>query len=402
MKPATAERLIVAAGVCAALHVAKLPPAIAALQDALAITLVQAGFLLSLVQLAGMSLGALFGAWADGLGARRSMLAGLLLLALASTAGAAAPGVAALMALRVVEGFGFLLVVLPAPGWLRQQVPPERIAAALGGWSTYMPLATALALGLGPLAVPALGWRGWWALLGGLTLVMAGVLARGTSAPPRPGGTTLSGTGQRLALTLSRRGPWVVAGLFMLYAFQWLAVVGFLPTLLLQGGATAWQVGLVGAVVAIVNMFGNLAAGHALQRGVAPRALLALGCVAMALGALAFFAIGWPVPLRLAAVLLFSMCGGVIPATLFTLAVRVAPQPHATATTVGWVQQGSALGQFCGPPAVAFAAAQSGGWQFSGAVTAAAAALALILLWAVPPNQRTSTLAPAGRLDSST
>ena len=66
------------AGVCAALHVGKLPPAIAALQQALGVTLLQAGFLLSLVQLAGMTAGVAFGALADGLGLRRSMLLGLL------------------------------------------------------------------------------------------------------------------------------------------------------------------------------------------------------------------------------------------------------------------------------------------------------------------------------------
>ena len=45
--------IVLAAGVSAALHVGKLPPAIGALQASLGITLVQAGFLLSLVQLAG-------------------------------------------------------------------------------------------------------------------------------------------------------------------------------------------------------------------------------------------------------------------------------------------------------------------------------------------------------------
>ena len=46
--------LVILAGVVAALHVGKLPPAIPVLQEALGLTLVQAGFLLSLVQLAGM------------------------------------------------------------------------------------------------------------------------------------------------------------------------------------------------------------------------------------------------------------------------------------------------------------------------------------------------------------
>ena len=60
--------LVILAGVCAALHIGKLPPAIPVLRDALGLTLVQAGFLLSLVQLAGMTLGVVFGVVADSLG----------------------------------------------------------------------------------------------------------------------------------------------------------------------------------------------------------------------------------------------------------------------------------------------------------------------------------------------
>lgn len=47
--------MVFAAGVCAALHIGKLPPAIGVLQQSLGLSLVQAGFLLSLVQMAGMS-----------------------------------------------------------------------------------------------------------------------------------------------------------------------------------------------------------------------------------------------------------------------------------------------------------------------------------------------------------
>ena len=85
--------VVVLAGVCAALHVGKLPPAITALQAALGLSLLQAGFLLSTVQVAGMSAGVAFGALADALGFRRSMLLGLGLLALASAAGGVAQDV---------------------------------------------------------------------------------------------------------------------------------------------------------------------------------------------------------------------------------------------------------------------------------------------------------------------
>src|SRR6187200_3635562 len=99
--------LVILAGVVAALHIGKLPPAIPVLRDALGLTLVQAGFLLSLVQLAGMTLGVVFGVVADGLGGLRSMTLGLVLLSIVSALGGFAQDATSLMLLRALEGFGF-------------------------------------------------------------------------------------------------------------------------------------------------------------------------------------------------------------------------------------------------------------------------------------------------------
>ena len=63
--------MLILAGVVAALHIGKLPPAIPVLRDSHGLTLVQAGFLLSLVQLAGMTVGVVFGVVADSLGSPR-------------------------------------------------------------------------------------------------------------------------------------------------------------------------------------------------------------------------------------------------------------------------------------------------------------------------------------------
>ena len=92
--------------------------------------------------------------------------------------------------------------------------------------------------------------------------------------------------------------------------------------------------------------------------------------------------------MRYAAVLVFSGVGGLIPATLFALALRLAPGPATLSTTVGWVQQWSALGQFAGPPAVAWVASQAGGWQWTGLATAACSALGLLLTAAIAHRLR--------------
>ena len=405
------------AGVCAALHVGKLPPAIPVLQAALSISLVQAAFLLSAVQGAGLLAGVAFGALADGLTPRRSMLLGLAVLTAASGAGGFAQGVALLMALRVAEGFGFLLVVLAAPALIRRLVPPQRLDRVIGVWSAYMPLATALALFVGPWVLAAAGWRAWWWVLAGLTAAMALWLARavpawralqatpGGAAAGAGGATGATGAGAarptppalplatRLARTLTAPGPWLLAGMFAVYAGQWLAVIGFLPTIYAQAGTGLAGAGLMAAAAAAANIAGNVGAGRLLQGGVPPGRLLATGFVAMALCAgLAFAALpaaegGPPQPLlpaalRFVAVLAFSGIGGLVPATLFALAVRLAPGEGTLSTTVGWLQQWSAIGQFAGPPLVAWAAARAGGWHHTWLATGACslAGLALVAL----------------------
>ena len=355
--------LVILAGISAALHVGKLPPAIAVLQQALGMSLLQAGFLLSLVQLAGMSLGLALGAVADGLGPRRSILLGLVTLGLASLVGAAATGVNQLLALRVVEGFGFLMVVLPAPGLIRSLVPAQRLSATLGWWGAYMPTAMALALLGGPFWIQAWGWRGWWCALGLVSLLMALAMALGvprTPTTPRAAGLWWNSLRQ----TLQAAGPWLVAGLFACYSGQWLAVVGFLPTVYAQTGVPSALAALLTASVAAANIVGNVVSGRALQRGVTAPRLLVLGFVSMALASMvAFVPWGAPTELRFVAVLIFSGAGGLIPSTLFSLALRVAPHERCVASTVGWMQQWSSLGQFAGPPAVAWLAVQVGGWQ---------------------------------------
>lgn len=381
------------AGVCAALHVGKLPPAITALQAALGLSLMQAGFLLSLVQAAGMTAGVAFGALADGLGPRRSMLMGLTILAMASALGGAADNAATLMVLRAAEGFGFLLVVLAAPALVRRLVAPERLNTMLGLWGAYMPLATALALLAGPWVITLAGWRAWWWGLAALTLAMAIWLSAAVSV--EAGGRALR-TGKaapwiaRLGSTLGAPGPWLVAMTFAMYSGQWLAVVGFLPTIYAQAGVAGTVAGALTALVAAVNMIGNITAGRLLHRGARPVRLMTIGFVVMgAAAAVAFVGTGTgdglPIPasLRYVAVLMFSAVGGLIPATLFVLAMRVAPDEGSISATVGWVQQWSALGQFGGPPLVAWVAVATGGWQSTWLVTGACSLLGLALTVAI-------------------
>ena len=376
---------VIAAGVSAALHVGKLAPAVPALRQALGIGLVEAGFLLSLVQLAGMALGLAIGLSAGRLGLKRAVLGGLLILSAASLAGAHATAAPALMALRAAEGLGLLLATVPAPAPIRRLVPADRVAPMLGLWGAYMPLGTALALLAGPAVIGRTGWPLWWQALGGITAAAALCIAwRVPPDPASPPGSAASAWRGQLARTLGTPGPWLVALSFCVYSAQWLAVIGFLPSIYAGLGLPAAWTAAATALVAAANIVGNVAAGRLLQSGVAGPTLLRAGFATMGLAAAATFspllpADGAGALLRLAAVVLFSAVGGLIPGSLFSLSVKLAPGEGAVSTTVGWVQQWSSFGQFAGPPAFAWVASRAGGWHWSWLATGACALAGLAL-----------------------
>lgn len=403
MKGIQPQGLVILAGVCAALHVGKLPAALPVLRDALGVSLLQAGFLLSLVQLAGMTLGIAVGLMADGLGLRRTMLAGLWLLAIASALGALADQPSQLLALRAIEGMGFLLATMPGPGLIRRLVAPVRLSAALGLWSAFMPLGTAGALLFGPMVIALAGWEALWGSLAAITLFIAvwvGAVVPGETRPGR-GISMPAGWSVRLRQTLSARGPWLVALCFAVYSAQWMSVIGFLPSIYSQAGLPAGWTAVATAVAAAVNIIGNVGSGRLLQRGVAPDRLLLAGYASMAFGAwIAFGPVAAGLPpstsaaLRYSAVLMFSMLGGMIPGTLFSVSVRLAPDERTVSTTVGWMQQWSSLGQFAGPPLVAWVAHRAGGWNWTWLVTGGCALLGIALTVGARERLRTSIGSP--------
>ena len=171
--------MVILAGVSAALHVGKLPPAIPTLQQALGLTLLQAAFLLSMVQGAGMCAGVAFGALADALGLKRSMLIGLTLIAIASLLGGAlAARWRCCSRCARSKASASCSWCCRRRAWCAGSWRAERVSLMLGVWGAYMPLATASALLIGPLWIESLGWRAWWWLMAAATALMALWLAR--------------------------------------------------------------------------------------------------------------------------------------------------------------------------------------------------------------------------------
>jgi cyanate permease len=148
---------------------------------------------------------------------------------------------------------------------VRRLVAPERLNLFLGVWGAYMPFGAATALLIGPLWVDMLGWRTWWWTLGASALAMAVWVA--LAIPAEQVASKAEATGRssaaakvpfawtaRLRRTLGTRGTWLVAMCFAAYSSQWLAVIGFLPTIYLQAGVAGLATGALTSLAAAANI----------------------------------------------------------------------------------------------------------------------------------------------------
>lgn len=385
----SAADLLLIAGIVAAIHVGKLPPALPTLGQTMNLSLVQSGFLLSLVQMAGMCLGLVIGMVTENFGLRRSILLGLTVLGISSILGSLAESANQLLFLRAFEGLGFLFITVPVPSLIRRLVSKENQTIKIGLWGAYMGVGSAIALIVGSWAIAELGWRTWWIILGLTNFVIVLIIYLTIPADKHiPTAHTLTSKYiedthwiKRILVIIKTPGATLAALAFAMYSGQWLAVVGFLPSIYMDSGLSMTMGSFLTAIVALANAVGATMAGRLLYKKINPGKILYLGFVVMGIGALMTFAGSniFPPSIRYISIILFSGVGGLIPSTLFAMAVHFAPDMKSSSASVGWVMQWSAIGQFSGPPLLGFLASQMGSWNYSWWITSTASLLGLFL-----------------------
>jgi CP family cyanate transporter-like MFS transporter len=272
-----------------------------------------------------MLLGLAFGVVADGLGARRSMLLGLGLLALRQRLGGGIGQRTCRRCWRCAcwKALASLLVALPAPG----------LAAPAGAAGPREPGAGRLGRlhaaghGAGAAARATGAWPRWagapgggllagvslaMARLAGLQAVPAAVLRPAPPASPRANRRRRQAPppGLRaLAPDAGRPRP-LAGGAGLCRLFEPMAGGDRLPAVHLHAGRVSGAAtGVLTALAAAVNIVGNVGSGRLLQRGAHAPWLLATGFGVMALAAAAAFAQGAG-PGRLGPATGIAVCGG--------------------------------------------------------------------------------------------
>ncbi len=359
--------LLVGAGIVASFQVGKAPPMLPAIRMELEMNLFLAGWILSAFSITGFFLGSVIGAVADTVGHRRFVLWGLLCQAFASFAGSFSWNPGLLLLTRLMEGFGFFMIGVAAPAMIFKITPLRHQRLALSAWSCYVPVGVAAIMLFSPLITTRFGWRGLWQVNCLILLAYALWVARATRDVVGVfGGKTFQWKQilKDVASTACARGPLLLSAIFATYALQWLTVMGFLPTLLIEDhGLSPARASVLTAIMVAMNMPGNLAGGWLLQRGARRWQLVALASLIMGLCSLAIYSPIWPFMIRYGACLLFSGIGGLIPSAVLSGAPVHAPSPNLVASTNGLMIQGAQLGQLVGPPVLGLLVLNTGGWQ---------------------------------------
>ncbi len=366
--------LLVGVGIVAAFQIGKAPPVLSLLRTDLGLTLFMAGWVLSAFNILGAFMAPVAGAISDWLGHRRLVLFGLGCMAVSSLVGSFAHHPSLLLETRFFEGLGYVFIIVSAPGLILKVVNHQDMRVAFGVWGSFMPAGGAIMMILAPILVAGFGWRGMWRINAVFLFAFMIWLAwttRDLTVRNSQGKFSPQKLFNDIWLTLKTPGPVLLALCFGTYGFQFLVVMGFLPTLLIEEqGLNQGVAAVLTAIALAVNAPGNLLGGWFLQRGVDRWILIAIASTTMGICAFGIFSGSITLLFRYMASVVFMGIGGILPAAVIYGAVAHAPSRELVATSNGILMQGAQIGLLTGPPIVAAVVSYKGDWQIASWVLA--------------------------------
>jgi MFS family permease len=339
-------------GVVAAACLGKIAPIAGSVRDAFGLTATWLGAAISAITFVTAALAAPVGEWLRHRDPIRWLAAGLMVMAVAGAAMIGSTSPIVLICLRLVEGVGYLLVMVGGPVMLVTRVAERQQPLALALWGGCIPAGLALGATAGGEIGSRWGWQWWFAAVAFICAALALVAffvppapSRTQPAPDRPGRSP------------GRRGVWaaplLLAGGFSAVALVSVAVLSVFPEYLhSELGMSTTAAGVATSVAAVASVPGNVCAGVLLRHGVRAQVLVSAGLLSAALAALTFsMTISVGVTIAGAVLLLFTV-GVAVAAAYGSLPLVVRHTDDLPLANGILVQLGS-VGTLIGPPVFA-------------------------------------------------
>ncbi len=363
-------------GVLSAIQMGKIAPLIPVLREHLELDLVLAGWLASLISLIAAVGGYALGFASDRIGRSRTLRLGLMAFAAGNVIGALATTPLFLFLGRLVEGFGYISLMVTIPSLIFQTTPRHLHRIFLGLWGAVIPVGIMIMMLIANAVHQHAGWQAIWWISAILFATFLLLISTGPyrltddAAPSRPAFSV------RFPI-----GIWILAICFASYTMQWLSLVTWLPSFYHSGASSfATDKALVTTLVVGANILGNLLGTALLYRGVSSRILIATGAIAMASACFIVFAImpstGW---LGVSA-FTGSLLGGLIPPSVISEIPAHMGGKEGLSAANGIIMQGSSVGSLLGPPMAAALFTPQYSWSIAGSVLATLSVISLAMI----------------------
>jgi MFS family permease len=374
--------------IAAPLNQFKVPPIIPVLMATLGLSTARAGLLMSVYSVTGLILALPSGLIFQRAGARLTGLIAGGSIVLGAALGAVSTDVGGLLASRVIEGIGLSFMAVLAPAIIAQSFAAEKRGTAMGIWSAWVPIGTAIMLLIAPALTQASSWRAvWWFGAGFALLATVLFLAFVKPAPQPILGARPERAAQRgpravaaAGSVLRNRDVWLLSAAFGCFSLAVGAFGTFFPTFLATvRGMPLARASLLASISTLITIFSCTAGGLVSDRIGSRRwpfvaGLAVSGLLLPLTGSLT------AAPL-IVLVVVIGLVMGLIPTNIFSAAVEAAGDERQSGLAMAIIMVGQNSGMLLGPLIFGALVESAGGWPLAFASLAVMALLGATAGW---------------------
>ncbi len=346
-----------------AVNIAKLSPAVPALQADFGLSLSQIGLLASMFSLLILATGVVIAGFVRLIGPRRIILMALMVAAGGNIISLTGENLFSLFVGRITEGISLITVMLTAPSLIALHTSQRRRGMIMGIWGGFMPFGNAAVFLAAPALIKAGSWQAvWWAGLA-LTLMVSIITFLGVPKDtPRPERRFDYGVIVQ-AIRLPVLG---VLGLsFGAHSLIYQSLLQFMPVFNQQIAELSLQwASFIAALFCLLNFGGNVFSGQLIQKGFAPEKIaLSAGLLTAIFLLILSLATAQPV-IFIPNLMLLGFLTGWLPPVCFFLVSQQTQNPEHIPVYNAWMFQIQAFGMLSGPVMIGLVVERTKNWTY--------------------------------------
>jgi len=377
------------ASIVIAANRSKVPPVLPVLMAELHVDMVTGGWLMSVVEVAGIILAIPSALLLARIGLKLTGLVALGCAMVGAAIGALATGTTIMLLGRTIEGISVSLIAVMAPTAISLWFPPRERGLPMGIWAAWVPVGNVIMFNVAHPLMNAFGWRAvWWAgvLFSSAAFVLVGLVV---ASPPQSGSERRSSSGlpRDFGLMLLNPSAWLLALAFGTFTFCLVGYSTWAPKFMTDTlGIEPAAASAYASVVFLAGITANVIAGWAINRLRDRYVMLPVAFVITTILFLWSFRLG-TVSIVVPYMLALGFASNFIPTATFTLSPQTMPRIQLASLALAIVRVGSSALALMGPPILG-AVLSHGNWSAGSICLVIVMGVGAITSWVVARRLR--------------